>query len=74
MGTHLSLSSLVTCADIYNECNYARLGGDHNGMPVCDNDRRYVLNFICIPVLSQSQRTALIVTEPSYTCCKYRHT
>ena len=29
-----------TYADIYNDCNYVRLGGDHNAMPVSDNDRR----------------------------------
>ena len=28
------------CAHIYNERNYAPLGGDHNAVPVCDNDRR----------------------------------
>ena len=33
---------VLTCAHIYNECNYAppRLGGDHNAVPVCDNDLR----------------------------------
>ena len=25
---------------IYNEFNYAPLGGDHYAVPVCDNDRR----------------------------------
>ena len=40
--THLSLSSCSYLADIY-ECKYARLGGDHYAVPVCDNDRRYVL-------------------------------
>ena len=30
MRTHLSLSS-CTCAHIYNECNYAPLGGDLEG-------------------------------------------
>ena len=36
MRTNLSL----TCAHIYNERNYAPLGGDRNAVPVCDNDRR----------------------------------
>ena len=31
---------VLTCTHIYNECNYAPLGGDHNAVPVCDNDRR----------------------------------
>ena len=32
---------VVTSSDIYNECNYVRLGGDLNAVPVCDNDRRH---------------------------------
>ena len=37
---HLSFLVLITCGDIYNECNYAPLGGDHYAVPVCDNYRR----------------------------------
>ena len=31
---------VLTCAHIYNKCNYVPLGSDHNAVPVCDNDRR----------------------------------
>ena len=37
---YLAFPVVSTYADIYNECNYVRLGGDHNVVPVCDNDRR----------------------------------
>ena len=42
MRIHLSLSSCTYI--IYNECNYALLGGDHSAVPVCDNDRRRCLD------------------------------
>ena len=30
---------VLTCAHIYNECNYAPLSGDDNAVPVYENDR-----------------------------------
>ena len=44
-----------TCADIYNECNYVRLGGDHNAVPVCDKE-----NFICINFKSKNIFSTLV--------------
>ena len=37
---YLAFPVVSTYADIYNECNYVRLGGDHNVVPVCDYDQR----------------------------------
>ena len=39
-GLILAFPVVLICAHIYNECNYAPLGGDHNAVPVGDNDRR----------------------------------
>ena len=39
-GLNQAFPVVLTCAQIYNECSYAPLGGDHNAVPVCDNDRR----------------------------------
>ena len=45
MRTHLNFSSCTYMCSFYNKRNYAPLGGDHNAVPVCDNDQReaYVL-------------------------------